>query len=81
MVLGDATPAASMSKILTRKMKISVNCAGTYYKHDAKLFKKQVQGFCDEISITDNHIQGHQWKNSPERKDVTKESCQLFPGD
>jgi hypothetical protein len=36
MVLGEATHAASMSKILTRKMKISVSCAGTYCKHDAK---------------------------------------------
>ncbi len=44
-----------MTKILIKKMGICVSCAGTYCKHDAEWFKKQVQGFCDEILITNDH--------------------------
>ncbi len=29
----------------------------TYYKHDAEWFKEQVQGFWDEILITDDHTE------------------------
>ena len=55
VVFGDATHAASMTKILAREMGIRVACAGTYCKHDADWFREQVQGFCDEILITDDH--------------------------
>lgn len=57
VVFGDATHAASMAKILSREMGIRVCCAGTYCKHDADWFREQVQGFCDEILITDDHTQ------------------------
>nr|AND47929.1 ChlB subunit of protochlorophyllide reductase [Sphagnum aongstroemii] len=57
VVFGDATHAASMTKILAREMGIRVSCAGTYCKHDAEWFKEQVQGFCDEILITDDHTE------------------------
>lgn len=57
IVFGDCTHAASMTKILTREMGIQVSCAGTYCKHDADWFREQVQGFCDEILITDDHTQ------------------------
>lgn len=57
VVFGDATHAASMTKILAREMGIRVCCAGTYCKHDADWFREQVQGFCDEILITDDHTQ------------------------
>jgi light-independent protochlorophyllide reductase subunit B len=57
MVFGDATHAASMTKILTREMGIRVICAGTYCKHDADWFREQVVGFCDQILITDDHTQ------------------------
>lgn len=57
VVFGDATHAASMTKILSREMGIRVCCAGTYCKHDADWFREQVQGFCDEILITDDHTQ------------------------
>ena len=56
-VFGDATHAALMAKILSREMGIKVCCAGTYCKHDADWFREQVQGFCDEILITDDHTQ------------------------
>lgn len=57
VVFGDATHAASMTKILAREMGIRVSCTGTYCKHDAEWFKEQVQGFCDEILITDDHTE------------------------
>ena len=57
VVFGDATHAASITKILSREMGIRVCCAGTYCKHDADWFREQVQGFCDEILITDDHTQ------------------------
>ena len=55
IVFGDATHAAAMTKILAREMGIRVSCSGTYCKHDADWFKEQVQGFCDEVLITDDH--------------------------
>nr|YP_009105902.1 ChlB subunit of protochlorophyllide reductase [Microthamnion kuetzingianum]AIT94670.1 ChlB subunit of protochlorophyllide reductase [Microthamnion kuetzingianum] len=55
VVFGDATHAASMTKILAREMGLRVSCAGTYCKHDADWFREQVQGFCDEVLITDDH--------------------------
>jgi light-independent protochlorophyllide reductase subunit B len=57
VVFGDATHAASMTKILSREMGIQVVCAGTYCKHDADWFREQVLGFCDEVLITDDHTQ------------------------
>ena len=55
IVFGDATHAASMTKILTREMGIKVSCAGTYCKHDADWFRENVEGFCDQVLITDDH--------------------------
>lgn len=57
VVFGDATHAASMTKILAREMGIRVACAGTYCKHDADWFREQVLGFCDQVLITDDHTQ------------------------
>jgi light-independent protochlorophyllide reductase subunit B len=55
VVFGDVTHAVYMTKILSREMGIRVACSGTYCKHDADWFREQVQGFCDEILITDDH--------------------------
>ena len=38
-------------------MGIRVSCAGTYCKHDSDWFREQVQGFCDEVLVTDDHTQ------------------------
>lgn len=57
VVFGDGTHAASMTRILAREMGVRVCCAGTYCKHDADWFREQVQGFCDEVLITDDHTQ------------------------
>nr|AYQ94713.1 protochlorophyllide reductase subunit B [Elakatothrix viridis] len=57
IVFGDATHAASITKILSREMGLHVSCAGTYCKHDADWFREQVIGFCDQILITDDHTQ------------------------
>ena len=55
VVFGDGTHAASMTKILAREMGIRVSCAGTYCRHDADWFREQVEGFCDEVLITEDH--------------------------
>nr|YP_010286692.1 protochlorophyllide reductase ChlB subunit [Scapania undulata]UKT60614.1 protochlorophyllide reductase ChlB subunit [Scapania undulata] len=57
VVFGDATHAASITKILACEMGIRVSCAGTYCKHDGEWFKEQVQNFCDEILVTDDHTE------------------------
>lgn len=57
VVFGDATHAASMTKILSREMGIRVSCSGTYCKHDADWFREQVYGFCDQVLITEDHTQ------------------------
>jgi light-independent protochlorophyllide reductase subunit B len=57
VVVGDATHAASITKILVREMGIRVVCAGTYCKHDANWFREQVSGFCDQVLITDDNTQ------------------------
>jgi light-independent protochlorophyllide reductase subunit B len=57
IVFGDATHAAAMTNILSQEMGIHVVCAGTYCKHDADWFRDQVNGFCDQILITDDHTQ------------------------
>nr|YP_009367747.1 ChlB subunit of protochlorophyllide reductase [Neodangemannia microcystis]ARK14736.1 ChlB subunit of protochlorophyllide reductase [Neodangemannia microcystis] len=57
IVFGDATHAACMTKILTRELGLRVICAGTYCKHDADWFREQVQGFCDNVLITDDHTE------------------------
>nr|YP_010587995.1 protochlorophyllide reductase ChlB subunit [Isoetes giessii]YP_010588064.1 protochlorophyllide reductase ChlB subunit [Isoetes transvaalensis]WAB46683.1 protochlorophyllide reductase ChlB subunit [Isoetes giessii]WAB46752.1 protochlorophyllide reductase ChlB subunit [Isoetes transvaalensis] len=57
VVFGDATHAASITKILAREMGIRVCCTGTYCKHDAEWFNEQVWSLCDEVLITDDHIE------------------------
>lgn len=57
VVFGDATHAASMTKILAREMGIRVVLAGTYCKHDSDWFRDQVSGYCDTVLITDDHTQ------------------------
>lgn len=55
VVFGDNTHAAAMTKILSREMGIHVLWAGTYCKYDEEWFRAQVQDFCDEVIVTDDH--------------------------
>jgi light-independent protochlorophyllide reductase subunit B len=57
VVFGDVTHAAAMTKLLAREMGIRVACAGTYCTHDGDWFREQVQGYCDEVLITEDHTQ------------------------
>nr|YP_007374779.1 light-independent protochlorophyllide reductase subunit B [Ophioglossum californicum]AGC26692.1 light-independent protochlorophyllide reductase subunit B [Ophioglossum californicum]QXF60065.1 photochlorophyllide reductase subunit B [Ophioglossum vulgatum] len=57
VVFGDATHSALITKILVQEMGIHVSCAGTYCKHDSEWFKEQLQGFCDEILVTEDHTE------------------------
>nr|YP_009326892.1 light-independent protochlorophyllide reductase subunit B [Codium simulans]ANJ70795.1 light-independent protochlorophyllide reductase subunit B [Codium simulans] len=55
IVFGDTTHAIALTKILVREMGIQVLCAGTYCIHDANYFREQLEGFCHEILITEDH--------------------------
>ena len=55
VVFGDNTHAAAMTKILSREMGIHVLWAGTYCKYDEDWFRAEVEGFCDEVIVTDDH--------------------------
>nr|YP_010264528.1 protochlorophyllide reductase ChlB subunit [Vandenboschia striata]UIO59661.1 protochlorophyllide reductase ChlB subunit [Vandenboschia striata] len=57
VVFGDATHAASITKILVKEMGIHVSCSGTYCKHDMKWFSEQVGSLCNEILITEDHTE------------------------
>lgn len=55
IVFGDATHAAAMTRILHQEMGIHVAWCGTYCKYDEAWFKNQVQEFCDEVIVSDDH--------------------------
>jgi light-independent protochlorophyllide reductase subunit B len=55
VVFGDNTHAAAMTKILVKEMGIKVVWAGTYCKYDADWFTAQVQDYCDEVLISEDH--------------------------
>jgi light-independent protochlorophyllide reductase subunit B len=55
VVFGDNTHAAAMTKILAREMGIKVVLAGTYCKYDADWFREQVDGYCDEVLISEDN--------------------------
>jgi light-independent protochlorophyllide reductase subunit B len=57
IVFGDSTHAAYMTKLLTREIGIQVILAGTYCKYDADWFRDQVDGFCDQVLISEDHNQ------------------------
>ncbi|MEM7758801.1 MAG: ferredoxin:protochlorophyllide reductase (ATP-dependent) subunit B [Cyanobacteria bacterium P01_A01_bin.40] len=57
VVFGDNTHAAAMTKILAREMGIQVVLAGTYCKYDADWFKEQVNGYCDQVLISDDNAE------------------------
>nr|YP_009237374.1 protochlorophyllide reductase ChlB subunit [Wildemania schizophylla]AKS28421.1 protochlorophyllide reductase ChlB subunit [Wildemania schizophylla] len=55
IVFGDSTHAAAITRILHQEMGIHVAWCGTYCKYDEEWFKEQVQEFCDEVIISDDH--------------------------
>jgi light-independent protochlorophyllide reductase subunit B len=55
VVYGDATHAAAVTKILSREMGIKVVMAGTFCKYDEAWFRQAVDGYCDEVLITEDH--------------------------
>lgn len=60
VVFGDATHAAAMTHILSREMGVRVVCAGTYCKHDAAWFRETVAPLCDDVLVTDTHVEVQQ---------------------
>ncbi len=57
VVFGDNTHAAAITKILTREMGVHVVLAGTYCKYDQYWFCQQVEGFCDQILVTEDYTE------------------------
>jgi len=57
VVFGDNTHAVAMTRILSREMGIKVVLAGTYCKYDADWFREQVDGFCDEVLVSDDNAE------------------------
>ncbi|MBD1910884.1 MULTISPECIES: ferredoxin:protochlorophyllide reductase (ATP-dependent) subunit B [unclassified Leptolyngbya] len=55
VVFGDNTHAVAMTRILAREMGIKVVLAGTYCKYDAEWFREQVEGYCDEVLVSDDN--------------------------
>ena len=55
VVFGDATHASAMTRILSSEMSIKVVWSGTYCLNEAGWFKEQVQDYCDQVIITDDH--------------------------
>lgn len=55
VVFGDATHAATITKILAEEMGVNVLISGTYCKHEEKWFREQVNGYCKDILITEDH--------------------------
>ncbi|MEM1254104.1 MAG: ferredoxin:protochlorophyllide reductase (ATP-dependent) subunit B [Cyanobacteria bacterium P01_H01_bin.21] len=55
VVFGDNTHAAAITKILSREMGIRVVLAGTYCKYDEAWFRNQVEGYCDEVLVSDDN--------------------------
>jgi len=55
VVFGDNTHAAAMTKILAREMGIHVVLAGTYCKYDGDWFREQVEGYCDQVLISEDN--------------------------
>lgn len=55
VVFGDATHAASITKILTQEMGVKVLFAGTYCNHEEIWFRDKVSNYCDDILITNDH--------------------------
>lgn len=57
VVFGDATHAAAVTRILACEMGVRVSCAGTYCTQHAEWFEKEVEPYCDEILITEDHVE------------------------
>jgi light-independent protochlorophyllide reductase subunit B len=55
IVFGDATHASAITRILSSEMSIKVIWSGTYCLNEADWFKSQVQQYCDQVIITDDH--------------------------
>ena len=55
VVFGDATHASAITRILSSEMSIKVVWSGTYCLNEADWFKNQVQDYCDQVIITDDH--------------------------
>ncbi|MEM1242816.1 MAG: ferredoxin:protochlorophyllide reductase (ATP-dependent) subunit B, partial [Cyanobacteria bacterium P01_H01_bin.26] len=55
VVFGDNTHAAALTKVLSREMGLKVVLAGTYCKYDEAWFRKEVEGYCDEVLISEDN--------------------------
>jgi light-independent protochlorophyllide reductase subunit B len=57
IVFGDSTHAAAFTKLLVRELGLKVVLAGTYCKNDSSWFREQVQGYSNEVLISEDYNQ------------------------
>lgn len=55
VVFGDSTHASAITRILTSEMSIKVLWSGTYCLDDSDWFSNEVENFCDQVVISDDH--------------------------
>lgn len=55
VVFGDSTHASAIARILYDEMGINLAWVGTYCKHDAQWFKKEVADICNRVIISDDY--------------------------
>ena len=55
VVFGDSTHASAITRILSSEMSIEVIWSGTYCLNDADWFRTQVEKYCNQVVITDDH--------------------------
>lgn len=55
VVFGDSTHASALTRILSAEMSIRVVWSGTYCINDAAWFKQEVEDYCEQVVISDDH--------------------------
>ncbi len=55
VVFGDSTHASAITRILTSEMSIRILWSGTYCLNDSDWFTSEVENFCDQVVISDDH--------------------------
>nr|YP_009504650.1 photochlorophyllide reductase subunit B [Cyanophora biloba]AWW13774.1 photochlorophyllide reductase subunit B [Cyanophora biloba] len=55
IIFGSANHVATLTKMLSKEIGIEIILCGTYCKSDSQWFKEQVQNYCNEILITEDH--------------------------
>nr|YP_009504504.1 photochlorophyllide reductase subunit B [Cyanophora sudae]AWW13615.1 photochlorophyllide reductase subunit B [Cyanophora sudae] len=55
IIFGSSNHVATLAKMLSKEIGIEIILCGTYCKSDSQWFREQVQNYCNEILITEDH--------------------------